>query len=142
MVSQMANELARAVEPFVNRVSPSEASANSPLFRVGYRTENYVLSTIDLPVDVLEEEIASGLRLVATVSPSGEVRSQIVGSSGLTLLGPRLITTIHDLVLQAACKDTLRLEEASAIELTNLLRTLESAIDHVRTALAQARVEA
>ncbi|MHC2313099.1 hypothetical protein ACVIHC_000145 [Bradyrhizobium diazoefficiens] len=138
----MANALARTVEPFVDRVSPNEASANSPFFRVGYRTEDDVLSSIDLPVDVLEEEIVSGLQLIVRVTPSGEVRSEIVGSAGLTLLGPRLITSIDDLVSQAVCKDNLHLEEASAKELISLLRILESAIDHVETALAQARAGA
>lgn len=140
----MANALALSVEPFVERVSPNQASADSPFFRVGYRTEgtDYVLSAIDLPVEILEEEIASGLQLVTGVSPSGEVTSQLVGSSGLTLLGPRFVTSIHDLVAQAVTKDNLRLEEASANELRSLLETLESAINDVRTTLAQACSEA
>ena len=140
----MANSLARSVEPFIDRVSPNQASAYGQFFRVGYRTEGTddVLSAIDLPVQILEEEIASGLQLITSVSPSGEVISQIVGSSGLTLLDPRLITSIEDLVSQAVCKDNVRLEEASANELFSLLRTLESAVGHVRAALAEVRFEA
>jgi hypothetical protein len=139
----MANARVRSVEPFVDRVSPNQASAYRQLFRVGYRTEGTddVISAIDLPLQVLEEEIASGLQLVTSVSSSGGVTSQIVGSSGLTLLGPRLIASIDDLVSQAVCKDNLRLEEASANELYSLLRKLESAIGHVRAALAEVRSE-
>lgn len=137
----MANTLARSVEPFVDRIAPDQLSSCRQLFRVGYRTEgtNDVLSAIDLPVQVLEGEIASGLRQVTSVSPSGEVTSEIVGSSGLTLLGARSITPIDDLVSQAVCKDNLRLEEASTNELFNLLRRLESAIGHVRAALQDMR---
>lgn len=135
----MANKLASPVEPFVDRVATNEGSSNRQSFRVGYRSEgtDYVLSAIDLPVDVLEEEIASGLQLIASVSPSGEVTSQIVGSSGLTMLGPRLVTSIHELISQAVSKDNLRLEEASENELLSLLKILESAICRVRTALSE-----
>jgi hypothetical protein len=140
----MANPLARSVEPFVDRVSPNHAGTNRQLFRIGYRTEGTddVLLAIDLPVPVLEEKIASGLKLFTSVTPSGEVSSQIVGSSGLTLLGPRLIASIEDLVSQAVCKETLRLEEASANELLSLLRKLESAIGDVKAAIAQVRTDA
>jgi hypothetical protein len=132
----MANALTPSVEAFVDRVA-----ADRHFLRVGYRTEgtDRILSAVDLPVHVLEEEVASGLQLITTVSLSGEVTSQIVGSSGLALLSPRTISSIHDLVSQAVSTDNLRLEEASTNELCDLLRNLEAALDHVRTALAQTR---
>ena len=144
MVRQMANALAPSVEPFVDRVLLDRSSPDGYFFRVGYRTEgtDYVLSAVDLPVQVLEREVASGLQLVTTVTPSGEVVSQIVGSSGLALLSPRSITSIHSLVSQTISKDNLRLEEASTSELCDLLTTLEAAIDDVRAVLSQIRFEA
>lgn len=139
----MVSTLARSVQPFVDRILPDQVSACRQLFRVGYRAEgtNDVLSAIDLPVHVLEGEIASGLRQIISVTLSGEVTSQIVGSSGLVLLGERSIASIDDLVSRAVCKDNLRLEEASASELFNLLRRLESAIGYVRIALPDVRSE-
>lgn len=144
MVSRMANALAPSVEPFVDRVTCDHASAGRPFLRVGYRIEgtDYILSAIDLPVQLLEEEIASGLGLVTAVSPCGEVTSQIVGSSGLSLPKPHSISSIRDLVSQAIRADNLQLEEASTNELCGLLRILEAATDQVRTALAQMPFEA
>jgi hypothetical protein len=139
MVRQMANALAPSVKPFVDRVLLDRSSADGLFFRVGYRTEgtDYVLSAVDLPVQILEQEVASGLQLVTTVTPSGEVVSQIVGSSGLTLPSPRSTPSIHNLVSQTVSRHNLRLEEASTSELCDLLKTLEAAIDDVRAALSQ-----
>ena len=139
MVSQMTNSLARSVEPFVERVFPDRQ-----FFRIGYRTAQTddVLSAIDVPVSILEEEIASGLELITTVSATGEVSSKIVGSLGLILLGPRSNTSIEDLVSQAVCKESLRLEEVSVSELFDLLRKLETAIIEVKAAIAQVSSEA
>lgn len=139
----MANALTQSCELFVERVSPNHPSADGQCFRLGYRTKGKgdILAAVDLPVHVLEQEIASGLEMVVTVTPPGEVVAQIVGSSGFNLLGPRSITPIQDLVSEAVSTDNLRLEEATASELRGFLRALESAIDHVRTALARTRVE-
>lgn len=143
MVSQMANALDPSIEPFVDRVFLNHASTDGHFFRVGYRTEGrgQILAALDLPIHILEQEIASGLQLVVTVTPSGNIVSQIAGSSGFDLLGPRSIASIDQLVSEAVSTDNIRLEEASTNELRGLLRTLESAIDHVKTALAQAGSE-
>jgi hypothetical protein len=144
MVFEMADVPASSVEPFVERVSVSHASADGHFFRVGYRTEgtDHIISAVDLPNQILEQEIALGLQLVTTITASGEIVSQIVGSSGLSLLKPRSIASIHDLISEAVSMDSLRREEVSTNELCGLLRTLESAISRVRAALAQTTPEA
>src|SRR5262249_38320995 len=117
--------------------------ADGHFFRVGYRTEgtDHILTAVDLPIHVLEQEIASGLELSVTLAPSGELTFHIVGSSGLSLLRSRSIAPMHQLISEAVSSDNLRLEEASTDELCGLLKTLESAIGHVRTALALVRSE-
>jgi hypothetical protein len=131
----MANTEIKSVEPFADRISPQ-----GHYFRVGYRVEgtDSVVSAIHIPVYVLEEEIASDLQLMTMLTPSGEIVSQIVGSAGFGSSGARTVTSIDKLVLETVGTDNLR-REASPDELHGLLRALESAIDHVRTALAQAR---
>ena len=135
----MVNVRTASVEPFVDRV----ALPDGRFFRVGYRAEglDYILAGVELPVHVLEQEIASGLELVITVSPAGEIVSQIVGSSGLALLKPRAVASIDHLISATVSTSNLRLEEASTSELRGLLRSLELSIEHVRTALAQVCAE-
>lgn len=136
----MANASQSSAEPFVDRV----ALPNGRFFRVGYRAEGLddILAVVEVPVHVLEDEIASGLELVIQVSPSGEVVSQIVASSGLDLLRPRTSVPINHLILETVGANSLRLEEASTSELRTLLRSLELSVEHVRTALAKTCAEA
>ena len=136
----MTNVRTPLVKPFVDKVSLPDGR----LFRVGYRAEGLdsILAGVELPAEVLEQEIASGLELVTTISPSGEIVSQIFSSSGLALLGPRSVVSIDRLISQTVSRDNLRLEEVPASELRGLLRLLEASIEHVRTALAQTCAEA
>ena len=122
-------------KPFVEQVSFTEGR----LLRIGYRADGVdsILASVELPVETLEQEIAGGLELVTTISASGEIVSQIYGSSGSVLEGARSIVSIDRLVSQTVDRDSLRLEELPASELSGLLRSLEAAIEHVRIALAQ-----
>lgn len=131
----MTNARIPLPKPFVEQV----AFTDGRLLRIGYRADGVetILASVELPVEVLEQEIAGGLELVTTISPSGEIVSQIFGSSGLVLERPRSIVSIDRLVSQTVDRDSLRLEELPASELNGLLRSLEESIEHVRTALAQ-----
>lgn len=131
----MTNARTPSAKPFVEQVSLTDGR----LLRVGYRVDGVdsILASVELPVEALEEEIAGGLELVTTISPSGEIVSQIFGSSGLALEGTRSIISIDRLVSQTVDRDNLRLEELTASELNGLLRSLEASIKHVRIALAQ-----
>lgn len=122
-------------KPFVEQV----AMTKGRLLRIGYRAEgtDVILASVELPVEILEQEIASGLELVTAIRPSGEIVSQIFGSSGTVLEATRSIVSIDRLVSQTVDRDSLRLEELRASELNGLLRSLEASIDRVRTALAQ-----
>ena len=131
----MTNAHPSSAKPFVEQVPLTEGR----ILRIGYRADGAgsILASVELPVEVLEQEIASCLELVTTIRPSGEIVSQIFGSSGLALERPRLIASIDHLISQTVDSDSLRLEELAASELSGLLRSLEASIEHVRTALAQ-----
>ena len=124
-----------SAKPFVEQVSLAEGR----ILRIGYRADGVgsILASVELPVEVLEQEIASYLELVTTIRPSGEVVSQVFGSSGLALEGPHSSVPIDRLVLQTVDSNSLRLEELPTSELSGLLRSLEASIEHVRTALAE-----
>jgi hypothetical protein len=138
VVSQMANALASSVEPFVDRVPVNGAAGDKHLVRVGYRTEGTedILTTIELPAEILEQAVASGLELLTSMTPSGEVVCQLVGSSGLAISRPRSLVPVRELVSEAVSAQNLRLEEASMSELHALLVDLESAVESVRDVLA------
>ena len=131
----MTNARTPSIKPFVEQVSLIDRR----LLRVGYRADgaDSFLASVELPVELLEHEIVGGLELVTTISPSGEIVSQIFGSSGLVLEGPHSTVSIDRLVSQTVDSDNLRLEELPTSELSGLLRSLEASIEHVRTALAQ-----
>ncbi|WP_027582039.1 hypothetical protein [Bradyrhizobium sp. Ai1a-2] len=131
----MINTRAPLAKPFVEQVSITDGR----LLRIGYRADGVesILASVELPVEVLEQQIADGLELVTTISASGEIVSQIFGSSGLALEGARSIVSIDSLVSQTVDADSLRMEELPVSELNGLLRSLEASIEHVRTALAQ-----
>jgi len=134
----MANAIASSVEPFVDRVPVNSASADKHVVRVGYRTKGTedILTAVELPVDILEQAIASGLELVTSMTPSGEIVCQLVGSFGLAISRPRSLVPVRDLVSKAVSADNLRLEEASTNELHALLVDLESAVESVKGVLA------
>ena len=134
----MAYLAASPIEPFVDRVPLSGASADKHVVRIGYRTEGTenILTAIELPADILEQAIASGLEVVTSMTPSGEVVCHLVGSSGLAISGPSSLVPVRHLILKAIGADNLRLEEASANELRSLLADLESAVKNVQDLLA------
>ena len=131
----MTNARTPSIKPFVEQVS----LIDKRLLRVGYRAEgsDSFLASLELPVELLEHEIAAGLELVTTISPSGEIVSLIFGSSGLVLGMSYSTVSIDRLVSQTVDSDNLRLEELPTSELSGLLRSLEASVEHVRTALAQ-----
>lgn len=131
----MTNARTPSAKPFVEQVPLTKGR----FLRVGYRADGVdsMLACVELPLEVLEQEIAGGLELVTTIRPSGEIVSQIYGSSGLALEEPRSIVSIDSLVSQTVDSDGLRLEELPTSELSGLLKSLEASIENVRTALAQ-----
>lgn len=124
-----------SARPFVEQVSIIDGR----VLRVGYRADgaDYILASVELPIEVLEQEIVGRLELVTTISPSGEIVSQIFGSSGLVLARLCSTISIDHLVSQTVDSDKLRQEELPTSELSGLLSSLEASIERVRTALAQ-----
>lgn len=126
-------------EPFVDLIS----RPNGRFARVGYRAagSNQTLASVELPIQVLERAVLSGLELSTTVTPAGEIVSHIFGSSQSALPDLRSVNSIATLVSQTVSPNNLRLEEVSTTELGNLLKSLELAIKHVRAALTPTSVE-
>jgi hypothetical protein len=85
--------------------------------------------------------VACGLDLTTRITPSGDVVSDIRGWSENALTDLRLATSIDILISQVVSPDNLRLEEASLVELNNLLKSLELSIEQVKAALRRTSVE-
>ena len=104
----MADASPSLVEPFVEQAPFPSASPEGRSLRIGYRIrgtdENLVV--VELPVDVLEREFASSLRLVTLITPTGEVACQVIGSWGLALSEHRSRAPLELLVLDAANADS------------------------------------
>lgn len=127
------------VEPFVDLIR----RPNGRFARVGYRAAelDLILASVELPIQVLEQAVTSGLELSTTVTPAGEIVSHVFGSSQSALSDIRSATSIDTLVSQTVSPNNLRLEEASTTELSELLKSLELAIEHARAALIRTSVE-
>jgi hypothetical protein len=128
----MADAQLPTVEPFVDLIS----QPNGRFARVGYRAAglNQIMASIELPIQVLEQAVTSGLELSSIVTPAGEIVCHIFGSSQSSA-NLRSATSIDTLVAQTVSPNNLRLEEVSTTDLGPLLKSLESAIEHVRAAL-------
>lgn len=138
LVRRSALALVAIASPvFAIASGPSIGLTHGRTFRIGYRVDRIgsILASVELPIDVLEQEIAGGLELVTTISPSGEIVSQILGSSGLTLEGAYSIISIDRLNPQTVDNNNLRLEELPASEPSGLLRSLETSKLETRHAL-------
>ena len=104
-----------AVEPFGERVSPVRNSLNGGTYRFGYRLEltKEVLSTVDIPADVVERALTAGLALSARMSPTGDVAPTLVGSGDA--IAPNVVwvaDSIERLVADAVDAGNVHLEEA------------------------------
>jgi len=99
------------------------------------------MASIELPIQILEQVLASGLELATVITPTGEIISRIFGSSEFALSDLRSATSIDALVSQTVSPNNLRLEEVSTTELRELLKSLETAVGYVRTALMRTSVE-
>lgn len=97
--------------------------------------------SVELPIQLLEQAVASGLDLTTRITPSGKIVSDIRGWSETALTDLRLVTSIDILISQAVSPNNLRLEEASLAELHELLKSLESGIEHVKAALRRTNAE-
>lgn len=127
----------QTVDPFVDLVN----RPNGRFALVGYRAAglDQTLTSVELPILMLEEAITTGLEIFTKITPAGEIVSNIFGSSNDALSCPPSVATIDYLVSQAVSPNNLRLEEASSKELDALLRSLELAVQHVRAALMHER---
>jgi hypothetical protein len=130
---------AQTVELFVDLLNRPDGR----FARVGYRPvgSEQALICVELPIQLLEQAVASGLDLTTRITPSGEVVCDIHGWSETALSDLRLVTSIDLLISQMVSPDNLRLEEASLAELNELLKSLELGIEQVKAALRRTSVE-
>jgi hypothetical protein len=123
----------QTVDPFLDLVDRPDGR----FALVGYRAAglDHILTSVELPIFLLEQAVASSLEISTKITPAGEIVSHIFGSSEAVLSYPHSVASIDYLVSQAVCPSNLRLEEASSSELGELLKSLELAVQHVRAAL-------
>lgn len=135
----MVDPQPQTVLPFVDLFSRPDGR----FARVGYRTAgfDYALASVELPIQLLEQAVASGLDLSTRITPSGHVVSYICGRSEAAPLDLRFVTSIDRLISQTVSPSNLHLEEASSNDLKELLKSLELAMEHVRTALGRTSAE-
>ncbi|MCC8945310.1 hypothetical protein H8A97_09355 [Bradyrhizobium sp. Arg62] len=131
----MVDASLQTVDPFVDLVNRPDGR----FALVGYRAAglDHILTSVELPILILEQAVTSSLEIFTKITPAGEIVSSVFGSSEAELSYPRSIAKIDDLVSQAVSPSNLHLEEASSTELDELLKSLELAAQHVRAALMQ-----
>ncbi|MCC8943528.1 hypothetical protein H8A97_00025 [Bradyrhizobium sp. Arg62] len=132
----MTDTPALPIEAYIDRVSLDRSSIGNQVVRAGYRRGEYDLVSIDLPIQLLEKELAAHLEVVIRLTPSGQIAAHLVGSSGSPLPESYSTTSIEQLVSEAVCAENIRLEEITPNELRRLISSLEAAIDQARAALA------
>ncbi|PAY03845.1 hypothetical protein CK489_36720 [Bradyrhizobium sp. UFLA03-84] len=136
MVFAMTSSPNSPIEAFVVPVSLAPHSVREQFVRVGYRAGQHdVIASVDVPIHLLEREIASHLEMVTRFNLSGQFVSHLLDSVGSPLPTPRSTASIEQLVSEAVCSENLKLEEVTPNDLRGLLMSLEVAIDQVRAAL-------
>ena len=136
MTLAMTSTLTLPIAAFVDHVSLDQTSIGNRFIRAGYRRGEHDVVSIDLPIQLLEKELAAHLQVVIRVTPSGKIACHLVDSSGSLLPKPQTTASIEQLISETVCTENIRLEEATANELRELLTSLEAAIDQVQAALA------
>lgn len=136
----MISTPALPIAAFVDRLSLGQSTFGNQVIRAGYRRGERDVVSIDLPIQLLEKELAAHLEVVIRITPSGQIASHLVDSSGSLLSEPQSSTSIEQLIAETVCAENIRLEETTANELRELLTSLEAAIDQVQAALAAVSV--
>jgi hypothetical protein len=134
----MVDYPAQTVTPFLDIQNRPEGR----FARVGYRPlafENAV-ACLELPFQLFEQAVGCGLDLTTRITPSGEVVSNVSGSSETSQTYLRSVSSIDILISQAVSADNFRLEEASLADLQEFLKKLESGIEHVKVAVRRMSV--
>ncbi|KRR08737.1 hypothetical protein [Bradyrhizobium valentinum] len=115
------------------------AEITSNTYRFGYRivgTSNYAF-VVEVPIPIVEQTVLTRATLTARVSPDGTVTSSMIMSTGST---PDLLTaatSIDALVQRAVNAENLRMEEATAADLSTFLQRLEDSVRLVKYATSQ-----
>ncbi|MBO4225338.1 hypothetical protein [Bradyrhizobium neotropicale] len=109
---------------------------------IGYRdlSSGQVVSSIELPTEILERSALANIAIQVVLSASGEIISVANGATATLSSAARRIS-VDDLVESLLDHDNLRMEEATESELRILLerlrrsvRAVESAIEAVKEA--------
>ena len=117
------------------------AEITGDAYRFGYRAigTDDCLSTIDVPMSIVERAVLKRASLAASVGPDGTVISHML-MSHINDSIPDISTnptSIDALVQRAVNVENLRLEEATVGDLGTLLRRLEDSVRLVKGAISQ-----
>ncbi|VIO64960.1 hypothetical protein CI1B_00540 [Bradyrhizobium ivorense] len=128
------------LEPFAEKLYAADNAISPVNYRVGYRLSatQAVLAQIEIPAPIVEHAVLGKLLVVPRITPDGTVTADISMQNDLTM-DPQMkvaMMPIDQLVLRGTESESLRLEEARASELQELLGLLERSVSAVRTAMA------
>ncbi|MCC8948222.1 hypothetical protein H8A97_24705 [Bradyrhizobium sp. Arg62] len=129
------------LEPFAEKLLTPGTAICSDNYRVGYRlsTTQAILAHVDIPAQTLERAVLDDLLIVPRITLDGMVTADVSIQNDLTSNAHMHVvpTPIDQLVIRGTASDILRVEEAQASELHELLALLERSVSAVRTALAK-----
>jgi hypothetical protein len=121
------------MEPF------AEVTGNA--YRFGYRAigTDDCLTAVDVPMSIVEQAVLTRASLAATVGPDGTVISHmLISHDGGSIPDIHTdVASIDALIQRAVNTENLRREEATAADLSTLLRRLENSVRLVKGAISQ-----
>jgi hypothetical protein len=120
-----------ALEPF--------AEVTGENYRFGYRivgTSNYA-SVVEIPIAVVEQTVLTKAIVTAGIGPDGTVTSSLIMSTGNMSVLVSDAKAIDTLVQRVVNAENLRMEEATAEDLSTFLQRLEDSIRLVNCAIGR-----
>jgi hypothetical protein len=115
------------------------AEVTGDTYRFGYRivgTSNYA-SVVEVPIPIVEQTVLTRATLTTRVGPDGTVTSSMLMSTGSTSDLLTDVTSIDALVQRAVNAENLRMEEATAADLSTFLQRLEDSVRLVKCATSR-----
>lgn len=126
------------LEPFVEPIRATSNLGGADSYRIGYRIaqDGSSIASITVPAELIGKALISGVSLTLAATPNGQVKA-VLSHPDLAETISRQVFPIDGLVRDALDAENLRMEEATATDLTILLQRLERSISYARDAINQ-----
>jgi hypothetical protein len=129
----------QVIEPFIERPGVHQTSQADGSYRFGYRAvgTNDVVSSVEIPIRLVEEMILRSSSLSVVLTPDGQVISELSFQHYATSSMEKwsLPLPLDQLISATLAPKNLGMEEATTKELTALLQRLENSTMLVRAVL-------